>query len=136
MTHPGHDDETGRPQQPGPSWQQPGPSWQQPAGSWQHPGYQAPPTPPVYAPDHPQATLSLVLGILGVVACGVVAPFAWVVGRRTLREIDASQGRVGGRTTAQVGYVLGVVGTVLLVLSVLFMGAMLLLTAAPFFLGF
>ena len=70
------------------------------------------------APDHPKASTSLVLGILGVVLCQVVSPFAWVMGRRTVAEIDASQGRFGGRGQAQAGYVLGIVGTVLLGLAV------------------
>lgn len=70
-------------------------------------------------PEHPQATLSLILGILGIVVCGVAAPFAWQIGRRTLAEIDASQGRLAGRGAAQAGYVLGIVGTVLLGLAVL-----------------
>lgn len=49
--------------------------------------------------------------------CGVVAPFAWVMGKRTLEEIDASNGRIGGRGAAQAGYVLGIVGTVILALG-------------------
>src|SRR5947209_16070638 len=68
--------------------------------------------PPVaYAPDHPRATTSLVLGILGIVVCGLIAPFAWWMGRRTVAEIDASQGQLGGRGAAQTGYVLGVIGS-------------------------
>jgi hypothetical protein len=58
-----------------------------------------------------------VLGILGLVLCQVVAPFAWVTAKRTLDEIDASGGRWGGRGQAQAGYVLGIVGTVILGLS-------------------
>ncbi len=72
------------------------------------------PPPGVYPPDHPRATTSLVLGILGIVICGIVAPFAWQMGRRTMQEIDASNGQLGGRGQAQAGYVLGVIGTVLL----------------------
>jgi uncharacterized membrane protein YjgN (DUF898 family) len=72
-----------------------------------------------YPPDHPRATTSLVLGILGIVACQVLAPFAWVIGRKTVAEIDAARGMVGGRGAAQAGYVMGVVGTALLGLSVL-----------------
>jgi Domain of unknown function (DUF4190) len=111
-------------QRPRPEGQQPG-YWEQQA---QQPG-PAYPTPPPgyptqgqvqYAPDHPKATTSLVLGILGVVLCQVLAPFAWSMGRKTLNEIDASQGRVGGRGAAQAGYILGIVGTVLLALSVIF----------------
>ena len=72
-----------------------------------------------YAPDHPKATTSLVLGILALVLCQVLGPFAWAMGKKTLNEIDASQGRVGGRGAAQAGYVLGIVSTVLLVLGIL-----------------
>jgi hypothetical protein len=104
--------------------QQPPPYQQQPYQSQYQQPYQQPYYPaqgPVqYAPDHPKATTSLVLGILGVVLCQVIAPFAWSMGRKTLNEIDASQGRVGGRGAAQAGYILGIVGTVLLALSVLF----------------
>lgn len=86
------------------------------------PGYPPPAYPPPgygYAPpDHPRATTSLVLGILGVVACQILSPFAWSIGKRTVDEIDASQGRLGGRTQAQVGYILGIVGSVLLIVGI------------------
>ena len=91
--------------------------YQQP---WQQPGYSQAGYSTQYPPDHPKATTSLVLGILGVVLCQVVAPFAWVMGKRTLDEIDASQGTVGGRGAAQAGYILGIVGTVLLGLGLIF----------------
>jgi uncharacterized membrane protein YjgN (DUF898 family) len=69
--------------------------------------------------DHPQAMMALVLGILGLVVCGVVAPFAWVVGGRAVAEIDASGGQLGGRSTANTGRILGIVGTVFLGLGLL-----------------
>ena len=109
--------------QPG-YWEQQ--AWQQ--GQQGQPGQQ-PPYPPQgypgqagyqYAPDHPRATTSLVLGILGVVLCQILAPFAWSMGKKTLDEIDASQGQVGGRGAAQAGYVQGIVGTVLLGLGIIF----------------
>jgi hypothetical protein len=65
-------------------------------------------------PDHPQMTTVLLLGILGLAVCQVVSPFAWVMGRRTLTEIDASQGRWGGRSNVKIGYVLGIVGSCIL----------------------
>jgi hypothetical protein len=102
-------------QQAQPGQQQPYP----PAYPPQYPpGYPAQ-APIQYAPDHPRATTSLVLGILGVVLCQVLAPFAWAMSKKTLDEIDASQGRLGGRGAAQAGYVLGIVGTVLLALGVI-----------------
>lgn len=117
---PGHDQPGYWEQQGSPS-QQPGqsPYGQPPYG--QGPGYPAQPAQPApqYAPDHPKATTALVLGILGVVLCQVLGPFAWWMGKRTVREIDASNGMVGGRGAANAGYILGVIGTVLLALSVL-----------------
>jgi hypothetical protein len=88
----------------------------------QPPGYQQPYYYQPYAPpqDHPQATLALILGILGLVLCGVVAPFAWVIGKRAVTEIDASGGMIGGRSSAQAGYILGLVGTILLIISLVF----------------
>lgn len=103
------------PQQPGPYDQ---PAHDQPAYG-QPSGYYAPPG-GGYAPDHPKATTSLVLGILGVVLCQVLAPFAWVIGRRTVKEIDDSHGQLGGRGSAQAGYVMGIIGTILLALALLF----------------
>jgi hypothetical protein len=85
-----------------------------------YPPYQPP-------PDHPQAITTLVLGILGLVVCGVLAPFAWVMGNRVVHEIDASQGRIGGRGNANVGRILGIVGTALLGVSLVILALVLTL---------
>ena len=77
-------------------------------------------TPPPFRPqDHPQTTTILILGILGLIACGVLGPFAWSMGNKALREIDASHGQIGGRDTINVGRILGIVATVLLGLIVI-----------------
>ena len=69
----------------------------------------------------------LILGILGLAVCQVVAPFAWIMGRRTLAEIDASGGTLGGRSNAQIGYILGIVGSVFLIFGLLVtLGAVLI----------
>ena len=116
--------EQGRPQQ---DWQ---PTWQPqypPAVPPGQPAYGYPPAQPRqggYAylpPEHPKATTTLVLGILGLVTCQVLSPFAWVMGKQTVTEIDASAGRLGGRSQANAGYILGIVGTVLLGLGVAFL---------------
>ncbi|HYG92940.1 MAG TPA: DUF4190 domain-containing protein [Nocardioides sp.] len=106
--------------------QQPPPYGQQPPGQpnpYQPQGYSpyggAPGQPPFIAPDHPQASTVLILGILGLAVCQVLGPFAWVMGNRTVREIDASGGRMGGRSQANIGRVLGIVASALLILSVL-----------------
>jgi hypothetical protein len=85
---------------------------------------------PAYAggliPTHPSATTSMVLGIIGlvsIVVCAgfllIVSPVAWVMGAKAVREIDSSPGRYGGRDRAQAGKILGIIGSVLLVLGVL-----------------
>ena len=104
-----------------PYGQRPGPAYgQQPYGQQPAPPYgQQPGYPVQYAPDHPKATLSLILGILGIVVCGVVAPFAWRIGKQDARRDRRSNGQVGGRGSAQAGYVLGIIGTVLLGLGLL-----------------
>ena len=80
-------------------------------------------------PDHPQATTILVLGIMGFF-CGVCGPFAWVMGRRALAEIDASGGAIGGRSNVQVGYILGIVTSILFVLGILFSIVYLIIVVA------
>lgn len=135
-----------QPSAPGPSYGQPPygqPAYGQPGygqqqygqPAYEQPGYPQDPAapasypPPGYAvpaaPDHPSANTAMVLGLVGLIGtfvCGVPAllsPFAWVIGARAKREIDASGGALGGRDKAQVGYVTGIIGTVLLALGVL-----------------
>ena len=89
---------------------------QQPPSGYPPPGYPAyPPRPP----NHPQSVTVLVLGILGIVVCGLCGPFAWSMGNRVVAEIDRSGGQLGGRTEANVGKILGIVSTVLLIGSIL-----------------
>jgi uncharacterized membrane protein YjgN (DUF898 family) len=117
-------------EQPLPPQQPPGqPPW--PQQPWQ-PGY--PPPPPV----HPQATTVLVLGIVAIVACQVVGPFAWLMGNRVVAEIAATGGRLGGGTEANIGRILGIVATALLAVSVVVMGLFVMFNVALFagFAGF
>jgi len=106
---PGSGDQPYDPNQPGYGQAPP------PGGYGQAPGgYGAP------SQTHPKATTSMILGIVGIVCCSFAAPFAWMMGKKTVTEIDASGGRLDGRGQAQAGYILGIVGTVLLILGVLF----------------
>ncbi|WP_248580260.1 DUF4190 domain-containing protein [Nocardioides sp. InS609-2] len=73
---------------------------------------------------HPSSTTALVLGIIGlagIMFCGgitlVLSPFAWAMGRKAVREIDASPGTYSGRDKAKGGQIMGIIGTVLLVLG-------------------
>jgi hypothetical protein len=86
-------------------------------------GYAAPPPPggglgggPV---DHPRGITILVLGILSVVCCSPLGIAAWLMGNTALREIDAEPGRYGNRQIVQIGRILGIIGVVLLALSII-----------------
>jgi hypothetical protein len=71
------------------------------------------------APDHPRATLILVLGIVSIVCCGLLAGIpAIIMGRSALAEIDAAPGRYGGRGKVNAGYICGIIGTALSVLGI------------------
>ncbi len=49
----------------------------------------------------------------------LVAPVAWIIGAKAVKEIDANPGRYGGRSEANAGKIMGIVGTCLLVLALL-----------------
>lgn len=70
-------------------------------------------------PNASNAVTALVLGILGIVLCPLLGPIAWVLGRKGEQEIDAAGGAVGGRGLATAGKILGIVGTVFIVLLLL-----------------
>lgn len=127
---------------PPPQYPQPGqygyppPPGQYPPGQY---GYQ-----PVYvAPKHPQATLAMVLGIIGLtsIMCyitALVAPFAWWIGAKAVKEIDADPSRPGGRSEAMAGKIMGIIGTVMLIIGVLVLAGFitLLVTSSEFRDGF
>lgn len=118
------DPSSDQPGQDAQGYDQPG-YWAQQQQQYGQPAYGQPPgypaqAPQQYAPDHPRATAALVLGILGLVLCGLLAPFAWSIGKKTLTEIDASNGTLGGRGAANAGYILGIIGSIMLGLGVLF----------------
>ena len=107
-----------------PYGQQP-PYGQNPYG--QQPPYGAPQYGQPYGQpaNHPSATTALVLsliGLAGIAFCGgitlVLSPFAWRIGARAVREIDASPGTYGGRDQANAGRIMGIIGTVLLALGI------------------
>lgn len=131
-TPPGPSGDSSNPSDP----QQPGYGSGDSGGSYPPPGGYGGPPPGGYGPppgggypaapggygqprrNHPRSTTALVLGIVGLVCCSVAAPFAWVMGRNAVREIDAAPEQFDGRGAAQAGYILGIIGTVLLVVSV------------------
>lgn len=74
---------------------------------------------------HPRATTAMILGIVGLAGtfvCGflcVLGPFAWAIGAKTRREIDAEPQRWSGRGEATAGFVMGIITTILLILGLI-----------------
>lgn len=99
-------------------------------------GYQQPYRPS--SPNHPSAMTAMVLGIVGlagILTCGgvtlVVSPFAWAIGGRAVKEIDAAPaGTYAGRDQANAGRIMGIIGTILLILGVLALVAFVVLLVA------
>jgi hypothetical protein len=104
------------------------------------PGYdqwtQTPPPGYTFAqPEDPGAQAAMITGVISLVMgmlCGVGfvgSPFAMVMGIRSKRRIDAAAGRLGGRGNAQAGFILGLIGTIILVLAILGLIAFIFLIA-------
>ncbi len=85
------------------------------------PNYSSPhPNLPPPRPRDYNGTMILVLGICGITVCGCCAPFAWSMGATALQRMDNDQVYDGNeRTFANVGRILGIIGTVLILLSLL-----------------
>lgn len=92
-------------------------------------GYGAP-----MLPEHPNSTLVLVLGIVGLltnfIAFPFISPIAWYLGAKARRDISHNPGVYSdnGRLTA--GLVLGVIGTVLALAFVGFIVMVILVALA------
>lgn len=91
-----------------------------------------PPVIPGAVPQHSsRAVVSVVVGVLGIICCGLLAPIAWYLGNEELRNIDAGRLPESNRGLAQIGKILGIIGTILLVLALLwvvFFGGMAMLS--------
>lgn len=75
-------------------------------------------------------TVALVLGILGIVCCGFLGPVAWYLGSQELKAIQAGQAPSAGEGFSKAGMILGIIGTVFLGLTliwVFFAGGMAVL---------
>ncbi len=78
------------------------------------------------------AVMILVLGILGIICCNLLGPVAWYMGKKELDGIAEGRISAADESTTKVGMILGIVGTVLLGLALLWMfffGGMAVLSA-------
>src|SRR5258707_14899099 len=70
--------------------------------------------------DNSDATVSLVLGLIGLCTFILIAsPFAWWKANQALREIDANPGIYNNRGMAVGGQITGIIGTIFLALFVI-----------------
>ena len=67
--------------------------------------------------DHSQATIIFILGLLGVLMCQILAPIALFLGHKYRKECLEADEPMEGLGTA--GWVLGIVGSVLLAITLL-----------------
>lgn len=91
-----------------------------------YPPYSPPAAPyPVRLPLHPRATLSMVLGIVGVAGFFVLlvpvfaCPFAWYYGAVADREAQREPHRYRAGSEARSGMIMGMIGSALLGLLLL-----------------
>lgn len=69
--------------------------------------------------ENSQATTILVLGILSIVVCGLLGPVAWVMGKNELEAIDAGRRAPEGRQNANIGKILGMIASALMVIGII-----------------
>lgn len=91
-----------------------------------NPSFYVPPNPYGYPRDHPRAGLALGLALGGIIGgfftaglAFALSPFAWFFGQKARSEIKKSNGVYHAEGNATAGMVLGIIGTVLLVLAIL-----------------
>jgi len=103
------------PPPPNPSgpWGQQPPSGQYQQGYSPYAGYGLPQV------EHPNGTTILVLGILSLLACGILGPFAWKMSNDALREMNANPGvNYVNRGNVTAGRICGIISSVLLIIGV------------------
>jgi hypothetical protein len=111
------------PPSPG-AWSAPPPPGQPPVGYPPAPGYQQAAyqpyaTAPVATnPFDSRATTVLIMGILGLVLCQLLAPVAWIMGN-SLKN-DAERAGFPEPGTGKAGRICGIIGTVLILLTIAF----------------
>jgi hypothetical protein len=72
------------------------------------------------APEHPQGTTILVLGIVGLFFT-ICAPIAWFMGSKALKEIKASGITYSNEQQIVIGRILGMVLTIIALVALVFM---------------
>jgi len=111
------------PYPPSEQYQQPAGQYQQPAGQPSPYGQQSPMPyggqPYAAAPpqEHPQGTLILIFGILGIFIT-IFAPIAWYLGNKAKAEIQASGMHYSNEQNISIGRMLGKIFTIIALVSI------------------
>ncbi len=74
---------------------------------------------PAAYPEQSQATTALVLGILGIVCCGLLGIVSWVMANNELQAIVSGRRDPMNEGTAKAAKVVGIVGTALIAVPIL-----------------
>ena len=64
---------------------------------------------------------------------GLLSPFAWFIGRKEMKAIDGGRRDPVFRSNAKVGMILGIVGTAILILGILFLILIIILLSTDTF---
>jgi len=80
-----------------------------------------------------KATLIFVLGLLSLLVCQLCGPAAWIMGNTYMREAEALGVQPNGMAVA--GRILGIVSSVLMLLSLLMFAFIIVIYVAMFGLG-
>lgn len=81
------------------------------------------PPKPMRTGEYPssRAILALIFGILGLMSMGLFAIPAWILGKAERQAIESGASPDSGRGMAEAGYILGIIGVVLLGIAILFL---------------
>lgn len=67
-------------------------------------------------------TTLIVTGILGIICCGFLAPYTWIKSNQALQALNSGYGNIADKSTYNITRILGIIGTVLLILSFIRVG--------------
>ena len=70
-----------------------------------------------------RGTLVLVLGVLSLMACGLLGPVAWAMGSADLKKMRAGRMDDRGESETKAGYICGMIATIMMGIGVLMMAA-------------
>lgn len=79
------------------------------------------PPKPMRTGEYPssRAILALIFGILGLLSVGLFSIPAWILGKAERQAIETGASPDSGRGMAEAGYILGIIGVVILVIAAL-----------------